>query len=239
MLDELKREVCKANILLVKYRLVILSFGNVSGIDRKRGLVVIKPSGVSFQKLTPEKMVIVDLQGKVVEGKLKPSMDTPTHLALYRAWPEIRGICHTHSPYATSFAQAGKAIPCLGTTHADHFYGEIPITRYLSKKEVKIEYEKNTGKVIVEHFSRTRPINMPAVLVARHGPFTWGSDPEDAVANSLVLEEIAKMAFTTILLNPKTAEIQNYLLDQHFLRKHGPRARYGQKTDAALKGGKE
>ena len=216
MLEELKRQVWEANLALLKYHLVMLTFGNVSGIDRKKKLVVIKPSGKAYDELKPEQMVIVDLKGKVVDGKLKPSMDTRTHLELYKAWPEICGICHTHSPYATAFAQACKSIPCLGTTHADHFYGEIPVTRLLSRKEVEADYEKNTGKVIVETFGNQKPGKMPAVLVARHGPFTWGKDALDSVQNSLLLEEIAKMAYGTLQINPKTCTLLNYFLYKHY-----------------------
>jgi len=207
---------------------VISTFGNVSGIDRKLGIVAIKPSGVPYNDLTPEKIVVVDLSGKVVDGNLKPSMDTMTHLMLYLSWSEIGGVCHTHSPFATAFAQAEKPIPCLGTTHADHFYGEIPVTRQLRMMEVRTDYEKNTGRVILETFKKIKPMEMPGVLVAKHGPFTWGKDEMDAVNNSLLLEEIAKMTFMTFQLNPKIRPVAKYILDQHYLRKHGPKAIYGQ-----------
>ncbi len=229
MLEQLKREVWKANLNLVKRHLVILTFGNASGIDRKTGLVVIKPSGVPYHLLKPNQMSIVDLSGKLVEKKYKPSMDTPTHLALYRAWPEIGGVCHTHSRYAVAFSQAGLPIPCLGTTQGDHFYGAIPVTRMLTKAEVKTDYEKNTGKAILKHFDRINPLDLPGILVMKHGPFTWGKDAMDAVSHSLLLEEIAKTALATILLNPKTAGLPKYILDAHFRRKHGDQARYGQK----------
>lgn len=227
-IKELKKRVCEANLALVKHRLVISTFGNVSGIDRKLGMVAIKPSGVPYNDLTPEKIVVVDLSGKVVDGNLKPSMDTMTHLMLYLSWSEIGGVCHTHSPFATAFAQAEKPIPCLGTTHADHFYGEIPVTRQLRMMEVRTDYEKNTGRVILETFKKIKPMEMPGVLVAKHGPFTWGKDEMDAVNNSLLLEEIAKMTFMTFQLNPKIRPVAKYILDQHYLRKHGPKAIYGQ-----------
>jgi L-ribulose-5-phosphate 4-epimerase len=227
-IKELKKRVCEANLALVKHRLVISTFGNVSGIDRKLGMVAIKPSGVPYNDLTPEKIVVVDLNGKVVDGDLKPSMDTMTHLMLYLSWSEIGGVCHTHSPFATAFAQAEKPIPCLGTTHADHFYGEIPVTRQLRMMEVRTDYEKNTGRVILETFKKIKPMEMPGVLVAKHGPFTWGKDEMDAVNNSLLLEEIAKMTFMTFQLNPKIRPVAKYILDQHYLRKHGPKAIYGQ-----------
>lgn len=227
-IKELKKRVCAANLALVKHRLVISTFGNVSGIDRKLGMVAIKPSGVPYNDLTPEKIVVVDLSGKVVEGNLKPSMDTMTHLMLYLSWSEIGGVCHTHSPFATAFAQAEKPIPCLGTTHADHFYGEIPVTRQLRMMEVRTDYEKNTGRVILETLKKIKPMEMPGVLVAKHGPFTWGKDEMDAVNNSLLLEEIAKMTFMTFQLNQKIRPVAKYILDQHYLRKHGPKAIYGQ-----------
>ena len=227
-IKELKKRVCEANLALVKHRLVISTFGNVSGIDRKLGIVAIKPSGVPYNDLTPEKIVVVDLNGKVVDGDLKPSMDTMTHLMLYLSWSEIGGVCHTHSPFATAFAQAEKPIPCLGTTHADHFYGEIPVTRQLRMMEVRTDYEKNTGRVILETLKKIKPMEMPGVLVAKHGPFTWGKDEMDAVNNSLLLEEIAKMTFMTFQLNPKIRPVAKYILDQHYLRKHGPKAIYGQ-----------
>ena len=232
MLKKLKRQVLEANLALVKNGLVVLTWGNVSGIDRKKGLVVIKPSGVAYDKLKVESMVVVDLKGKRVSGKLKPSMDTPTHLALYNAWPEIGGVCHTHSAYAVMFSQAGVEIPCLGTTHADHFYGAVPVTRSLTEKEVAGDYEASTGKVILELFARNsglKPLEMPAVLVANHGPFCWGRSAKQAVENSLAMEEIAKMTLGTLQLNPQASPLKKYILDKHYLRKHGPKARYGQK----------
>jgi len=232
MLKELKRQVLDANLALVKNGLVVLTWGNVSGIDRAKGLVAIKPSGVAYDQLKMESMVVVDLKGRLVEGRLKPSMDTPTHLALYNAWPEIGGVCHTHSAYAVMFSQARREIPCLGTTHADHFYGAVPVTRLLTEKEVAGNYEAGTGKVILELFSRRsglKPLAMPAVLVANHGPFCWGRSAKEAVDNSLALEEIAKMALGALQLNPKAGPLKKYILDKHYLRKHGPNARYGQK----------
>jgi len=228
MLEELKAQVCQANQDLERYGLVTLTFGNVSGIAREKGLVAIKPSGVGYADLTPEDIVVVDLDGNVVEGGLRPSSDTPTHLALYRAFPDIGGITHTHSTYATIFAQAGQGIPCLGTTHADHFYGEVPVTRPLSREEIEGEYEANVGNVIVERFAELKPREMPAVLVANHGPFTWGKDPAESVKNAVVLEEIAQTAFGTLSLDESLPPIPKYLLGTHFLRKHGPEAYYGQ-----------
>ncbi len=228
MLEGLKKEVCAANRALVKHKLVILTFGNVSGIDRKAGLIAIKPSGTAYERLKPEQIVLADLKGKVVEGELKPSVDLATHLELYKAWPEIRGICHTHSPYATAFAQAEKPIPCLGTTHADEFHGEIPVTRPLTAKEMESDYEANTGRVIVDQFRLTNPEDMMAVLVAKHGPFVWGKSPLEAVTNSLLLEEIARLAFRTMTINPQAGPLGKELLDKHYLRKHGPQASYGQ-----------
>jgi L-ribulose-5-phosphate 4-epimerase len=218
MLSDLRYEVCKANLDLVKYGLVIFTWGNVSGIDRSKGFVVIKPSGVSYDALKPEDMVIVDMDGKVVEGDLKPSSDTPT----------VGGIVHTHSEWATSWAQAGKGIPCYGTTHADYFYGEIPCTRIMSPKEIESDYEKETGNVIVERFSHIDPAQVPGVLVNNHGPFAWGKDADNAVHNAVVMEEVAKMAFRTRILND-VAPISKVLLDKHYLRKHGEGAYYGQK----------
>ena len=228
MLDKLKLQVCRANQDLYRLGLVVLTWGNVSGIDRKRGLVVIKPSGVPYAELTPENMAVVDLSGKTAQGKIRPSSDTPTHLALYQAWPEIGGVCHTHSAYAVMFSQARMPIPCLGTTHADNFYGPIPVTRPLSRKEVEGDYEANTGRLIVEHFKGRKPLEICAALVASHGPFTWGKNPEDAFANSVALEQIAQMAFGATLLKQGGLPVPQYLLDKHFLRKHGPHATYGQ-----------
>lgn len=228
MLEELKAQVCQANQDLERYRLVTLTFGNVSGIAREKGLVAIKPSGVGYTDLTPEDIVVVALDGNVVESRLRPSSDTPTHLVLYRAFPDIGGITHTHSTYATMFAQAGQGIPCLGTTHADHFCGEVPVTRPLSREEIEGDYEANVGKVIVERFAELKLRQMPAVLVARHGPFTWGKGADESVKNAVVLEEVARMAFGTLNLDESVPPIPKYLLDKHFLRKHGPGAYYGQ-----------
>lgn len=231
MLEKLKKEVYEANMELPKKGLVVFTWGNVSGIDREKGLVVIKPSGVEYDELTAEQMVIVDLEGRVVEGKLKPSSDTATHLALYKAFIEVGGIVHTHSQWATSFAQAGRSILPYGTTHADYFYGPIPCTRPMKKEEITIAYEQETGNVIVETFEGKNPMEVPAVLVHEHGPFTWGKDAEEAVYHSVVLEEIAKMAVTTMQLkgSNENTPMQQMLLDKHFLRKHGAGAYYGQK----------
>lgn len=228
MLEELKERVLTANLELEANNLVIYTWGNVSGISKEEGLVVIKPSGVPYQDLTPDSMVVVDLQGKIVEGRLNPSSDTPTHLELYRSFPELGGIVHTHSSWATVWAQAGKGIPCFGTTHADYFYGEVPCTRPLKREEIEKDYELNTGKVIVEHFKELKPSYFQGVLVCSHGPFTWGKNPEEAVYNSVVLEAVAKMAFLTQQLNPFAVPIDQFLLDRHFLRKHGNNAYYGQ-----------
>jgi L-ribulose-5-phosphate 4-epimerase len=230
MLKNLKEQVWQANLDLVKFNLVILTFGNVSGFDRRRGLLAIKPSGVSYEDLRPIDILVVDLDGKVVEGKLNPSSDTPTHIELYKAFPEIGGISHAHSVYATAFAQAVKEIPCFGTTHADQFNGPVPVTRFLTRKEVRADYEGNTGKVIIERFTGIKPLEMPAVLVAGHGPFSWGRSPEEAVQNNLVLENVAKMALLTRLANPKITDLPGYILNKHYQRKHGPQAYYGQKT---------
>jgi len=227
MLENLKNIVYKANLDLVENGLVIHTWGNVSGRDGDTGLVVIKPSGVSYDLMTPADMVVIDLEGKVVEGKFKPSTDAPTHLLLYKTYKSVGGVVHTHSSYATSWAQAGRAIPPFGTTHADHFYGEVPCTRLLTKKEIEEDYEINTGKVIVEKLGKTDPMTVPSVLVSGHGPFCWGKDAENAVYNAVALEEIAKMAFFTVLLG-KTEPIDQFLLDKHFKRKHGKDAYYGQ-----------
>jgi len=227
MLEKLKNIVYKANLDLVENGLVIHTWGNVSGRDGDTGLVVIKPSGVSYDLMTPADMVVIDLEGKVVEGKFKPSTDAPTHLLLYKTYKSVGGVVHTHSSYATSWAQAGRAIPPFGTTHADHFYGEVPCTRLLTKKEIEEDYEINTGKVIVEKLGKTDPMTVPSVLVSGHGPFCWGKDAENAVYNAVALEEIAKMAFFTVLLG-KTEPIDQFLLDKHFKRKHGKDAYYGQ-----------
>lgn len=231
MLKDLKAEVCQANLNLVAEGLVIQTWGNVSGIDRARGLVVIKPSGVPYDGMKPEHQVVVSLEtGEVVEGKLKPSSDTATHLVLYRAFPELGGIVHTHSLYATAWAQARKGLPSYGTTQADNWYGDVPCTRLLKPAEIKTDYEANTGHVIVETFQQQKldPMQHPAVLVASHGPFTWGKDAHDAVHNAVVLEFIARLASETLRINPRTKPMQPVLLDKHFLRKHGPGAYYGQ-----------
>jgi len=231
MQKKLKETVCCANLELQKQNLVICSWGNVSGIDRSTGIIAIKPSGVSYDELTPGKMVLVDLQGNVIKGSLRPSSDTLTHLELYRNFAEVGGICHTHSTYATIWAQACKSIPPLGTTGADYFYGEVPTTRTLTNEEINSNYELNTGKVIVETFSKIKadPIQMPAVLAACHGPFTWGEDCHKAVENAVVLENIAKLAFGTVMLNPDIKNVSDTILNKHFLRKHGANAYYGQK----------
>ncbi len=229
MLEKLKEEVCKANLLLPAHGLVTFTWGNVSGIDREQGLVVIKPSGVAYEGMKPSDMVVVDLAtGKTVEGDLNPSSDTPTHLELYRNFPNIKGVVHTHSRWATIFAQSLRGIPAYGTTQGDYFYGEIPCTRLMTPEEIGGEYELNTGKVIVETFAGRNPDDMPAVLVASHGPFTWGSSPENAVHNAVVLEEVAMMALHTEMLG-NHKPMQQELLDKHYLRKHGANAYYGQK----------
>jgi len=228
MLEKLKIIVFNANLALVKEGLVIHTWGNVSGRDRKTGLIVIKPSGVSYKSMKAEDMVVMDPGGKVVEGKSKPSTDAPTHLLLYRTFDSIGGVVHTHSCYATSWAQAGRDIPAFGTTHADHFYGEVPCTRKLTAKEVDSDYEINTGKVIIERLGRKDPLAVPSVLVNSHGPFSWGIDAEEAVYNAVALEEIARMAFLTVLLGKKEP-VDKYLLNKHFKRKHGKDAYYGQK----------
>ncbi|MEA4938337.1 MAG: L-ribulose-5-phosphate 4-epimerase [Christensenella sp.] len=230
MLEELKLIVCEANCQLPKHGLVAFTWGNVSGVDRASGLMVIKPSGVEYEDLSPEHMVVVELAtGKVVEGKLRPSSDTDTHLELYRKFPEIGGIVHTHSQWATTFAQSRMGIPAFGTTHADYFYGEVPCTREMTKAEIGGSYELETGKVIVETFADKNPMEIPAVLVCNHGPFTWGTSPDDAVYHAVVLEECAKMAWQNLLYNPAQQPISQELLDKHFLRKHGKNAYYGQK----------
>jgi len=228
MLEKLKEEVFRANLDLVKHGLVIMTWGNVSGIDRESGLIVIKPSGVSYDRMTAGDMVVTDLDGNVMEGTLNPSTDAPTHRALYRAFPGIGGIVHTHSTHATAWAQACRPIPCLGTTHADHFHGAVPVTRKLKETETANDYEYNTGLVIAEVLEGRDPMTMPAVLVASHGPFTWGTSPADAVHNAVVLEEVARMAAISATL-AETREIESHLLDRHYLRKHGKDAYYGQK----------
>lgn len=228
MLEELKKEVMRANLSLVRHGLVTLTWGNASGIDRDEGLVVIKPSGVTYDALSAGDMVVVDLDGHVVEGTLRPSSDLPTHLALYMAWPEIGGVVHSHSTHATVFSQACRPIPCYGTTHADHFYGEVPVTRPLTAREVEGDYEANTGDVIVECFEDLDPVEIPAVLVANHGPFTWGPDAGAAARNAIALEAVAEMALATQRINPDIEPIAQYILDKHYFRKHGPGAYYGQ-----------
>ena len=228
MLEQLKKEVYEANMLLPKYGLVTFTWGNVSGIDRESGLFAIKPSGVEYDQLTPEDMVIVDLNGNVVEGKYKPSSDTPTPLELYKAYPEIGGVVHTHSSYATSWAQAKRGIPCYGTTHADYMYGEIPCARSLTAEEINSEYEKNTGLLIIETFKDRDVMAVPAVLCSNHGPFSWGKDAHEAVHNAVVLEEVAKMAYRTEIINKDVQPAPSVLQDKHYYRKHGANAYYGQ-----------
>lgn len=231
MLEQLKQQVWEANMALPKHGLVTFTWGNVSGIDRELGLAVIKPSGVPYEKLKVEHMVVVDLDGKVVEGDYRPSSDTPTHMLLYREFATIGGIVHTHSPWATSWAQAGRGIPALGTTHGDYFYGEIPCTRPMTEAEIKGAYEHETGVVIAETFKERQvdPVQVPAVLVHSHAPFVWGKDANEAVHNAVVVEEVAKMALHTFTLNQHIQPMDQHLLDRHYLRKHGANAYYGQK----------
>ena len=230
MLEALKQQVYEANMELPKRGLITYTWGNVSGIDRESGLFVIKPSGVDYDLLKPEDMVVMDLNGNRVEGTMNPSSDTPTHVELYKAFPEIGGIVHTHSPHATAWAQAGRGLPCYGTTHADYFYGEIPCARNLTAEEIEEGYEKNTGLVIVETFKGKNPMYVPAVLCKNHGPFTWGKNAAEAVHNAVVLEEVAKMNFMTELINPNADNrTPQCMPDKHFMRKHGPNAYYGQK----------
>jgi L-ribulose-5-phosphate 4-epimerase len=229
VLDSLRQEVCMANRELLESGLVTLTWGNASGLDPKRRLVVIKPSGVRYDTIEPADMVVVDLEGKVVEGKLRPSSDTATHLALYRAFAKIGGVVHTHSRHATMFAQARREIPCLGTTHADHFFGSVPVTRPLAEAEVAADYEENTGHVIVERFARLDPLAMPAVLVAGHGPFTWGGNVAQALQNAIALEAVAEMVLGSWLIDRNCGELENYLLEKHHQRKHGANAYYGQR----------
>lgn len=228
MLEDLKQQVYEANMELPKRGLITYTWGNVSGIDREKGLFVIKPSGVDYEELKPEDMVVMDLNGNKVEGSYKPSSDTPTHLELYKAFPEIGGVVHTHSPWATSWAQASRSIPCYGTTHADYFYGEIPCARNLTEEEISSAYEQNTGFVIIETFQGKNPMHVPGVLCSNHGPFTWGKDAAEAVHNAVVLEEVAKMACRTELLNNFVKPAPQVIQDKHFMRKHGPNAYYGQ-----------
>ena len=231
MLEELKEQVCAANLQLPRRGLVCYTWGNVSGIDREKGLFVIKPSGVEYDDLTPDKMVVMDLDGRKIEGSLNPSSDTKTHLELYRAFPAVGGIVHTHSTHAAAFAQARRDLPAFGTTHADYFYGTVPCTRELTPQEVAEDYEKNTGKVIAETFARRGldPMHIPGVLCANHGPFTWGRDAAQAVYHAAVLEEVAKMALLTLTLDPAVLPAPQHILDKHFTRKHGAGAYYGQK----------
>lgn len=229
MLEQLKRTVCEANLLLPKYDLVTFTWGNVSGIDRELGLIAIKPSGVPYDGMAPEDMVIVDLSGNVIEGKWKPSSDTATHIELYKAFPNIGGVVHTHSRWATTFAEAGQPIPAMGTTQADYFYGDIPCTRPMTEEEINGDYEKETGKVIVETFKNIQADDVPGVLVYSHGPFSWGTDPKNAVHNAVVMEEVAFMDWHALMINPEHRDMQKALLDRHYLRKHGANAYYGQK----------
>ncbi|HOW85692.1 MAG TPA: L-ribulose-5-phosphate 4-epimerase AraD [Candidatus Aminicenantes bacterium] len=231
MLAELKESVWKANLDLARSGLVILTFGNVSGIDRRRGIVAIKPSGVPYDAIKADDIVLVDLEGGLVEGWLSPSSDTPTHVELYKAFPEIGGVAHAHSAYATMFAQAKREIPCYGTTHADQFHGPVPLTRLLVEPEIAQAYERNTGRVIVERFAGLDPLELPAVLVAGHGPFTWGRTPAEAVETALVLEQVAHTAFGSVIIEPRLAPVDACLQEKHFRRKHGPDAYYGQKKE--------
>ena len=229
MYEKLKETVCQANIELQTQQLVIYSWGNVSGIGRDSNIVAIKPSGVAYDELTPDKIVLLDLEGNILEGDLNPSSDTPTHLELYRNFKDIGGVCHTHSPNASMWAQACKDIPCFGTTHADYFYDNVPVTDLMTKEEIETDYELNTGKVIIRRFKDLSSLQIPAVLVANHGPFTWGENAAGAVGSATVLEEVAKIALGTITINPKQKAISKTLLDKHYLRKHGKGAYYGQK----------
>lgn len=228
MLESLKELVCEANLLLPAYHLVTFTWGNVSGIDRDRGLVVIKPSGVPYEGMAPEDMVVVDLDGQVVEGRWKPSSDTPTHLELYRAFPGCGGVVHTHSRWATVFAQAGREIPAMGTTQADYFFGAVPCARPMTEAEITGDYERETGKVIVEALAGKDPLQIPGALVRSHGPFTWGKDPMEAVHNAVVLEEVAFLDWHALLLSPDSGPMSQTLLEKHYLRKHGANAYYGQ-----------
>ena len=229
MLESLKNDVCKANLELKRSNLIIYNWGNVSGIDRNEGIVAIKPSGISYNAITPSDIVLINLEGRIIEGKLRPSSDTATHLVLYRNFPNIGGICHNHSLNASIWAQACRPIPCLGTTHADYYYGPIPVTPSMTNAQIATEYELNTGKLIVETFKDLNPDQMPAVLVANHGPFTWGRNPDMAVESAVVLEQVAEMALKTAILKPELPAISKTLMDKHYLRKHGENAYYGQK----------
>jgi L-ribulose-5-phosphate 4-epimerase len=228
-LKALREEVLEANLELVRRDLVVFTFGNASGISREKGLVVIKPSGVPFEKLRPQHLVVTDLDGKVVEGKLRPSSDLPTHVRLYRDFPQIGGVVHTHSSFATAWGQAGRDMPCFGTTHADYFYGSIPVTAPMSAEAIESEYEANTAVAILERFQGVDPLDMPAVLVSGHGPFCWGESATDAAHNAVILEEVARLAYRTVALNPEASGISASLLNKHFKRKHGAGAYYGQK----------
>ena len=229
MLEELKAEVCRANLELAKHGLITLTWGNVSGIDREQGLVVIKPSGVSYDDMRPEHMVVVDLDGAVVDGELRPSADTPSHVLLYKHFSDIGGVTHTHSRRASSFAQARVEIPCLGTTHADHFCGPVPVTRPFKEAEVGSDYEVNTAVMIIERFAEINPNEMPAVLVAGHAPFTWGPTPAKSVENAVALEAVADMALSTLAIRPDAPTLEPYVMNRNYLRKHGPDAYYGQR----------
>ena len=235
MLEKLKEEVCNANRELVRLGLVTLTWGNVSGLARSKGLVVIKPSGVGYDSLRPANMVVLDLEGKVVEGKLRPSSDCPTHIRIYKAFGEVGGITHTHSVYATMFAQAHREIPCLGTTHADHFAGPVPVTRLLNEREVQADYEGNTGAIIIERFARLDPLAVPGVLVAGHASFAFGTDAAESVRNALTLERVAQMAMGTLQLNPSLRPLPDYIAQKHYQRKHGPDAYYGQNAQGRRK----
>ena len=227
-LTHLREEVLEANLELVRRGLVLYTFGNASGIAREQGLVVIKPSGVPYESMRPEDLVVTDLEGNIVEGSLRPSSDLPTHLVLYKAFSEIGGVAHTHSEYATAWAQSGTAIPCFGTTHADYFHGSVPVTASLSRNDVEGDYERNTGEAIVEAFRTRRHADIPAVLVINHGPFTWGPDAKSAAHTAVILESIARMAYFTLHINPNAAPVEPHLHDKHYLRKHGDLAYYGQ-----------
>jgi len=231
LLRDLRQDVLEANLELVRRGLALYTFGNASGIDRSEGLVAIKPSGVPYDTLRPEHLVITDLEGRIAEGELRPSSDLPTHLVLYKAFPEIGGVAHTHSEYATAWAQSGKPIPCFGTTHADYFHGPVPVTAVLSRDEVEGEYEKNTGEAIVRAFEPGGHAKIPAALVVNHGPFTWGPDAKTAAHNAVILESVARMAYFTLGINPDAAPVGSHLHDRHYLRKHGSRAYYGQAKD--------
>jgi L-ribulose-5-phosphate 4-epimerase len=232
-LKSLREEVFEANLEIVRRGLVLYTWGNASGIDRKQGLVVIKPSGVAYETMRPKDLVVTDLDGKIVDGKLKPSSDLPTHIVLYRAWPDIGGVVHTHSRAATTWAQAEREIPCFGTTHGDYFYGSVPVTPRLTPKEIRGNYERNTGIVILRRFADLDPLHVPAVLVAGHAPFCWGANATEAAHNAVVLEEVARLATETLAVNPKATPIPQPMLDKHFFRKHGPNATYGQSRKGA------